>query len=277
MQFLLRFLKSIFIPVTIMLVPHSRCKPFGFRVPVAGVFASVLMFLIGITYVFSVSVRTIEYYKMEERLARITSHYEEMKSTMYSLKLAEGEFRKLFGLKSRKDVLEAAEFPDTGSLDMEVLKKRINEAMESATDIRKYLKEQKDIYLATPAAWPVEGPISSGYGYREHPKSGQPNFHSGVDISVPQGTHVRATADGIVSFSGWTAGSGNTVIIEQGHGFSTAYAHNKQNLVRVGQRVKRMEAIAISGSTGISTGPHVHYEIWKNGRHVNPATYLPRG
>ncbi len=107
--------------------------------------------------------------------------------------------------------------------------------------------------------------------------SGKPSFHSGLDISVPHGTHVKATADGIVSFSGWTAGSGHTVVIEHGHGFSTAYAHNKQNLVKVGQRVKRREAIAVSGSTGVSTGPHVHYEIWKNGHHVNPAAYLERG
>ncbi len=107
--------------------------------------------------------------------------------------------------------------------------------------------------------------------------TGKPNFHTGTDISVPHGTHVKATADGIVSFSGWTAGSGNTVVVEHGYGFSTAYAHNQRNLVKVGQRVKRRDAIAVSGSTGVSTGPHVHYEIWKNGHHVDPAAYLARG
>ena len=106
--------------------------------------------------------------------------------------------------------------------------------------------------------------------------SGKPNFHSGTDLSVPQGASVRATADGIVSFSGWTAGSGNTVVIEHGHGFSTAYAHNQKALVTVGQRVVRGDPVALSGSTGISTGPHVHYEIWKNGRHTDPAGFLAR-
>jgi len=160
---------------------------------------------------------------------------------------------------------------------MELLKKHIDEAMGSVADIRKYLAEERDLYLATPEGPPVPGTISSGYGFREHPMFGDTRYHSGVDISVPTGTRVKATADGIVSFSGWTGGSGNTVVIEHGHGFSTAYGHNERNLVRVGQRVKRQDDIALSGSTGHSTGPHVHYEIWKSGRHVNPAGYLARG
>jgi murein DD-endopeptidase MepM/ murein hydrolase activator NlpD len=271
-----RFLKVIFTPVTIMMVPHSRTKPFSFRFPVAGIVFSFVMFLVGTAYVFSTSVRTVEYRRMQERLHSLTSQYQEMKSTMHSLKVAESEFRKLFGLKSKNEVLEAAEFADTGSLDMDVLKTQIHEAMESASDIRKYINEQKDIYLATPAGWPAGGAISSGYGRRTHPKTGVPGFHSGVDISVPQGTGVRTTADGIVSFSGWTPGGGNTVVVEHGHGFSTAYAHNQRNLVQVGQRVKRQDVVAHSGSTGISTGPHVHYEVWVNGRHVNPSTHLAR-
>lgn len=272
-----RFLKMIFIPVTLMLVPHSRTKPISLRIPLAGIFVSVLLLIVGTGYVFSVSVRTMEYHKMRERLSQVTSHYQEMKATMHSLKVAEGEFRRLFGLKSKKEVLEAAGFSDSGSLDMEELNREIRAAMESATDIRNYINEQRDLYLATPAGWPVTGSVSSGYGHREHPMSGKPNFHSGVDISAPQGSSVRATAAGIVSFSGWTSGGGNTVVIEHGHGFSTAYAHNRKNLVQVGQRVKRQEPIAILGSTGVSTGPHVHYEIWKNGHHVDPAVYLERG
>lgn len=272
-----RFLKMIFVPVTLMLVPHSRTKPFSIRIPLAGIFVSMLLLMVGTAYMVSISVRTLEYYKMQERLSLVTSHYEEMKATMHSLKVAEAEFRKLLGLKSKKDILEAADFSDSGSLDMEVLNRQIHEAMESATDIRKYINEQKDLYLATPSGWPVKGAVSSGYGHREHPRSGRTHFHSGVDLSVSQGSPVTATADGIVSFSGWTGGGGNTVVIEHGHGFSTAYAHNQKNLVKVGQRVKKLEAIAISGSTGVSTGPHVHYEIWKNGHHVNPAAYLERG
>lgn len=276
MQNIRRFLKTIFIPVTIMVVPHSRAKPFRFLFPCAGILLSVLMFLLGTAYVLTVSVRTMEYYMMRERLSRISSHLQELNDTMDSLKLAEVQFRKLFSLNSKKEVLETFKIEDAGSLDMEALKKQINEKMESVTEIRKYVAAQKDIYLATPSVWPVQGRISSGYGYREHPKFGDQKFHSGVDIIAPKGTPVKATADGIVSYSGSSEGSGNTVVIEHGHGFSTAYAHNLRNLVRVGQRVEREDVIAITGSTGISTGPHVHYEIWKNGRHVNPMAYLAR-
>jgi murein DD-endopeptidase MepM/ murein hydrolase activator NlpD len=272
-----RLLKMIFVPVTLLVVPHTRTKTFSLRVPVAGVVFFFVMFFVGTVVVASYSVRTVEYHSMKEKLQTITSHYEEMQSTMSSLKKAEAELRHLFGLKTKKDVLLAADFTDTGSLDMEALKAQINAAMESATDIKKYLAEQKDIYLATPLGWPTDGYISSGYGPRNHPLTGTPGFHSGVDISVPDGSSVKTTADGIVSYSGWTSRSGYTVVVEHGHGFRTAYAHNRKNLVRVGQRVRRDETIAISGSTGNSTGPHVHYEIWKNGQHVNPSGYISRG
>jgi murein DD-endopeptidase MepM/ murein hydrolase activator NlpD len=271
-----RFLTTIFTPVTIMLVPHSRAKALSLRIPSAGIVLSVLLFLVGTAYVLSAAVRTLEYRQMSERLDQVSSHYEETKSALRSLKTAESELRRLLGLKSKKQVLEAAPLPDSGSLDMEALRKQIDETMTSVADIRRYIAEQKDLYLATPEGWPVPGSLSSGYGNREHPTTGEPRFHSGVDVAVAPGTKVRVTADGIVSFSGFTAAGGNTVVIEHGHGFSTAYAHNEKNLVRVGRRVKRHEAIAVSGSTGVSTGPHVHYEVWKNGHHVNPAGYLAR-
>jgi len=283
------FLKLIFTPITIMMVPHSRTKPVSIRIPLAGILFSVFSFFAGVIYLFTVAVHTVEYYQMRERLSYVTTQFHELKSTMHSLKQAEREFKKLFSLKSKTDILETADFADTGSpdlktatfadtgsLDMEVLRKQIDEAMRSVSGIRQYIVEQKDLYRATPLGWPAQGHISSGYGYREHPKSGQRQLHTGMDISLPPGTKVRATADGIVSFSGWTVNSGNVVVIEHGHGFSTAYAHNRENLIQVGERVKRYDAIAVSGSTGRSTGPHLHYEIWKDERHVNPSPFLAR-
>ena len=159
---------------------------------------------------------------------------------------------------------------------MEMLREQIEASMRSVAEIRTYIAEQKDMYLSTPTGWPVSGHLSSLYGTRLHPVHEEPRFHTGVDISVPPGSKVGATADGIVSFAGWTENSGIVVVVEHGRGFSTAYAHNQKASVTVGQRVVRGESIALSGSTGISTGPHVHYEIWKNGRHTNPAGYLAR-
>ncbi len=277
MHNLKRFLKLIFTPVTIMIVPHSRVKPFGLRIPCVGIFVSFVLFLMGTAYVFTISVRTIEYYRMRDTLTRMSANLRDLNATMDSLKLAEAQFRKLFSLKSKKEVLENFKVEDTGSLDMEALRAQIDETMKSVADVRRYVAEQKDIYQATPAGFPAAGPISSGYGYRERPTPGARQMHTGVDISVPQGTRVRATADGIVTFSGWSNGSGNTVVIEHGYGFSTAYAHNTKTVVPVGRRVKRGDTIALSGSTGISTGPHIHYEIWKNRQHVKPNEYLSRG
>lgn len=270
------FLKRLFTPVTILLVPHGRTRPVSVRVPVVAVAASVCLFLIGTVFVVSVSVRAVEYRRMEERLSLVSAQFLEMKGTMLSLKQAEMDFRKLFSLKSKSAVLESADPGDAGSLDMEVLREQIEAAMQSVSEIRGYIAEQKDIHLATPFGWPVAGTISSSYGYRNHPVYEERKFHTGVDLSVPSGSTVKATADGIVSFAGWTENSGIVVVAEHGHGFSTAYAHNRKALVRVGQRIARGDAIAMSGSTGVSTGPHVHYEIWRNGRHMNPVGFLAR-
>ena len=270
------FLKRILTPVTILLVPHSRTRPVSIRVPVVAVAASVCLFLTGTAFVVSVSVRAVEYHRMQERLLLVSAQFLEMKGTMLALKQAEKDFRKLFSLKSKSAVLESADPGDAGSLDMEVLKEQIEAAMQSVSEIRGYIAEQKDIHLATPLGWPVAGTISSPYGYRNHPVREERKFHTGVDLSVPSGSAVKATADGIVSFAGWTENSGIVVVAEHGHGFSTAYAHNRKALVRVGQRIARGDVIAMSGSTGVSTGPHVHYEIWRNGRHTDPAGFLAR-
>jgi murein DD-endopeptidase MepM/ murein hydrolase activator NlpD len=160
---------------------------------------------------------------------------------------------------------------------MEALRGQIRDTMETVKEIKEYLNKQKDIYLATPKGWPVEGRITSSYGNRENPLHGGHDFHSGVDISIGSGSPVRATADGVVSFSGWSGGSGNLVVLEHGFGYSTCYAHNGRNAVKAGQYVKRGDVIAHSGSTGSTTGPHSHYEIWKDGKHINPMPFLEGG
>jgi murein DD-endopeptidase MepM/ murein hydrolase activator NlpD len=271
-----KYLRKIFTPVTIMFVPHCRTRSISIRVPVVAVFVSFLLFLVGTAFVASVSVQVTEYNRMKARVAYLSAQFVEMQSTMLSLKQAEKDFRKLFSLKSKADVLESADIADSGSLDMSVLREQIESATQSVSEIRTFLAEQKSVYLATPAGWPVAGNLSSRYGVRNHPVYKSARFHTGTDISVPPGAEVKATAEGIVSFAGWTENSGIVVVIEHGQGFSTAYAHNGKALVRVGQRVARGEVIALSGSTGVSTGPHVHYEIWKNGHHIDPAGFLAR-
>ncbi|MCK8817395.1 peptidoglycan DD-metalloendopeptidase family protein [Natroniella sulfidigena] len=122
--------------------------------------------------------------------------------------------------------------------------------------------------------WPVEGRITSGFAWRVNPISNQRQFHNGIDIAVPEGTPVKATRAGEVLSSGWIRGYGKTVTIDHGNGVVTLYAHNSQLSVRSGQRVEQGEVIARAGSTGQSTGPHVHFEIRIDGDPANPKDYL---
>jgi len=127
--------------------------------------------------------------------------------------------------------------------------------------------------------WPVPGrAIGSGagsrFGYRIHPITGRNAFHGGIDIPAPSGTNIIAANAGTVIFSGWNGGFGNCIIIDHGGGYATLYAHNSANLVRVGQQVYRGQVIARVGSTGNSTGPHLHFEVHVNGRRVNPMNYF---
>jgi murein DD-endopeptidase MepM/ murein hydrolase activator NlpD len=116
--------------------------------------------------------------------------------------------------------------------------------------------------------WPVSGPITSGFGNRGD------EFHTGIDIGVPSGTHVKAAMDGVVAFAGWDGGYGNLVIIDNGNGIKTYYGHNSHLLVHVGQVVNQGDTISLSGSTGRSTGPHVHFEVRVNNSVVSPYKYL---
>lgn len=123
--------------------------------------------------------------------------------------------------------------------------------------------------------WPVHGRISSPFGWRYHPVLRKKKLHNGQDIAVPSGTRVLAADGGVVLVSGWQGGYGNFVAIDHGNGISTCYGHNSRLLVRVGDKVQKGQTIAISGSTGLSTGPHVHFEVRRNGSPINPLPYLP--
>ncbi len=124
---------------------------------------------------------------------------------------------------------------------------------------------------------PVEkGWISSHYGKRTDPFSGLPSMHHGIDFAGKEGSSVIAVAAGVVTWTGSRSGYGQTVEISHGDGYVTRYAHNKQNLVEPGDVVRKGQPIALMGSTGRSTGAHVHYEVYKHGRSVDPSSYVRR-
>ncbi|RCW61961.1 MULTISPECIES: LysM peptidoglycan-binding domain-containing protein [Halanaerobium] len=123
--------------------------------------------------------------------------------------------------------------------------------------------------------WPVNGRITSNFGWRTHPIKKTRLFHNGLDIAVPRGTSVRAAASGEVVHSGWMNGFGYTVIIDHGNGVETLYGHNSRVTVARGAMVSKGQQIALSGSSGLSTGPHLHFGVLRNEEPLNPKNYLP--
>jgi murein DD-endopeptidase MepM/ murein hydrolase activator NlpD len=129
---------------------------------------------------------------------------------------------------------------------------------------------------ATPEGWPlrVGGVVTSKFGYRRHPITGRHAMHKGIDIAAKTGTDIVAMADGVVIFSGRKGGYGNIVEVRHPNGLETRYAHNSRNMAAEGDIVRKGQVIAKVGSTGRSTGPHLHFEVRRNGEAVNPMQYL---
>lgn len=137
------------------------------------------------------------------------------------------------------------------------------------------LMDQKLRDRVNPKGRPIrKGWLSSYFGKRTDPISGKPGWHKGVDFAGKYGNDVVAVGDGVVSWSSDRYGYGNLVEIKHGNGFVTRYAHNQENLVAVGDQVKKGQTIALMGSSGRSTGPHVHFEVWRNGKPVDPIRYI---
>lgn len=145
---------------------------------------------------------------------------------------------------------------------------------QSVTELWEALSDSQSILAATPSIRPTRGPIGSRFGFRIDPINGKTRMHAGLDIVASPGTLVRAPADGVVSFAGWDDQYGKLVSIDHGYGVLTRYAHNSQIFVQVGQKVTKYDVIAATGSTGRSTGPHLHYEVRVNGIPVDPTNYI---
>lgn len=158
--------------------------------------------------------------------------------------------------------------------DLDQLKTEAMTQERSFTELHEYLFKQTSLFASTPAIWPARGWITSTFGYRISPFTGLRQMHEGMDIANAMGTPVFAPADGIISKVDRENGLGKTMSINHGYGTITKYGHLSEIYVHVGKRVKRGEKIAAIGSTGRSTGPHLHYEVLVNGINVNPDKYI---
>lgn len=154
------------------------------------------------------------------------------------------------------------------------LQKRIENLDTSFDRLEQAWGERLKVLASTPSLAPVSGFFSDGFGWRRDPIDGSREFHKGVDIVAPSGTPVRASADGLVTAAGRMAGYGTMIHVVHGYGLGTRYGHLSRLLVVPGQRVKRGDVIGLVGSTGRSTGPHLHYEVFRAGNQVDPRKYL---
>lgn len=178
-------------------------------------------------------------------------------------------------LKNILENLDYSKIDDTQiSESYNTIKTESQKILSSYEDIINYITNKINHLKSLPAGWPVIGNITSGYGYRLHPFTLSYDFHSGVDIANEPGTPVKSTADGVVRYTGWAMGYGLCVIIDHGFGYSTLYGHLSQSTAKQGDIVKRGQIIGLLGSTGTSTGPHLHYEVWEYGITKNPMSFI---
>lgn len=154
------------------------------------------------------------------------------------------------------------------------LRRDVSAGLPQVDAAKARISQHADYLARRPSEMPAVGDITSDYGWRISPFGWGRTFHKGIDIGGAYGDEIYATGEGEVIFSGWMAEYGYTVMIDHGYGFITLYSHNQKNLVAEGDLVQRGDVVALMGSSGKSTGPHVHYEVWIGGVPVDPVVYL---
>lgn len=194
-----------------------------------------------------------------------------------------GGAEQVLGMGGDSSVDESA-FPSAGSRVDELVEKMRSDLLnleyqaaeqeESFVDLNDHLVKKSVMLASTPSIWPAKGWVTSRFGSRISPFTGAPQHHAGMDIANSTGTPVIASADGIVVKVAKEANLGRVVVVSHGYGIKTTYGHLAETAVAVGQRVKRGAKIGAIGSTGRSTGPHLHYAVSLNGINVNPEKYI---
>lgn len=163
-------------------------------------------------------------------------------------------------------------------LDIDQLSRSMYYASLSLDETQTLADNKQEYTMVIPAIWPIDRTklrrISSLYGLRVHPKFGYGRMHEGIDLAAPHGTDVYATGDAVVTRANWQRGYGNVIELNHGFGYRTRYAHLQKVFVKSGDSVSRGALIGTVGSTGVSTGPHLHYEVHFRGNHVDPINYF---
>lgn len=223
----------------------------------------------------------------EAHLNALAQRLGQMQAQMMRLNALGSRLTRMAGLDAREfnfsveaamggpEKISAAANPPELMDSLERLTREIERQQERLSALENLLLDRKLNAAVTPSGWPVQGGwISSGFGVRADPFNGHQSQHDGVDIASSMGSPVHAVGDGVVSHSGDKAGYGMLVEVTHESGLITRYAHTSAVLVRVGDRIQKGQSIALVGTSGRSTGPHLHFEVVRNGTAVNPMRYL---
>ncbi|CUH95784.1 putative membrane protein [Propionispora sp. 2/2-37] len=297
---------------TIMLVPHQgQAGVRSLHIPIVAVkcaavaFCIMVVFLIGITVNYHKTVDTAGMEKAElERLRQVNGsqvkQIEELaKATaalqqdMNRLNKLDAEIRRIVnedndGNTSRAGLTrispEPMQYagqggpnpPSLSDLQQTVtaMQQNLQVREQSLQNLKEELLAKNARLAATPSIWPAAGQVTSRFGWRNSPWGSGSDYHPGIDIAGDYGAPIVATADGVVVHSDWASGYGKLVEVDHGNGIVTLYGHCSQLLAKDGEYVKKGQVIAYMGSTGLSTGTHVHYEVRVNGTAVNPDKFL---
>jgi len=294
--------------VTVLVIPQARLQPWRWQCSGAFLVFCIVVWT-GLTiWAGFVSGRHVDYWitkadnqVMLTKLTRLAQDMESSRDILEQARSTDEQLRGLLSLSRGSDIIrsEAVGGPTVSdqlglrrmlsgnavSINQAVWRKQImalraesHKRLASFQEIAWYIGNQRSLYRATPSLWPTEGQITSLFGYRFNPirrADGEVGeFHQGIDIANNPDTLIYATADGTVRIAAWSHGYGQMVLIDHGYGFTTLYGHTSKVIVKTGERVVRGQVIAYMGTTGRSTGAHLHYEVWRQGRAVNPMRFL---
>ena len=266
-------------PILVISYDDNKVKSFSvnthfikyFKRYLLGFTSFLVLFLTGLfAFIFSSNNVRVENFALTNEITQITEKVELIDSLKLKerLNIIDGNLAQIHSYLISRGII------DNGYL-------QVNESVNQYSRYYKVkdLEQQSDVFLksvlSVPIGLPHKGPVSSEYGYRKNPFGGYVGeFHPGIDIKGSMGDRVHATADGIVIRSDWYGGYGNAVLIDHGSGLATLYGHLSRVNVAPGQKVQTGQVIGYLGTTGRSTGPHVHYEIRKNGLDIDPAPFL---
>jgi murein DD-endopeptidase MepM/ murein hydrolase activator NlpD len=210
----------------------------------------------------------------DKQIAELRAHMVELRDTIAVIDKRNDEIRLLAGLPTPDSAVTVAEMP----LDVDTLIERANVLSASFAAVSTTLSKNNERMSATPSIMPTRGWLSSQFSLaRFHPILHRTRPHEGIDVAAPYGAPVVAPAAGIVTRISRQTGYGLVLDIEHGNGIATKYAHLSRIVVHEGQHVVRGQAIAAVGNSGLSTGPHLHYEVHVNGKVVDPLTYVLPG